>query len=277
MIARLGVLVLWPLAGALFALIGFGALHAHAASLHAALVDPVVVATQPAQPQGIDWPVWVALGLASIAGIRAIVDGLLGVLKVTAPLTKTTIDDKIRDELQLVHDKLDALGSLVRTAAAQATPLPPLYPRKPQGGSVRLWVLLAIAAAGAAVLTQGCGARQRAAAGLGAFVDCEAAHLDGELLAELVSVFKSTIINRVSGDGHIDASGLKADASPLATNLTRCAFTSAIAAVATPAPAKDGAPASAPLVADPGELRVAFAAIKAQWGVAAVSTSAGVQ
>jgi hypothetical protein len=97
-------LVLWFL-GALALFLG-------AAALVPSLVhaDPVV-ASQPVP--GAGWPTYVALGLAALAGVRAVVDALLSFFRAEAPLTKTLVDDRFRDSLEVAHDKLDKLaGSL---------------------------------------------------------------------------------------------------------------------------------------------------------------------
>lgn len=72
--------------------------------------DPVV-APQPVP--GAGWPTYVALGLAALAGVRAVVDALLAFFRAEAPLTKTLVDDRLRDSLQVAHDKLDKLAGSV--------------------------------------------------------------------------------------------------------------------------------------------------------------------
>lgn len=74
---------------------------------HAATGDPT-----PA-PIVLGWPEYVAIGLAALAGIRVVVDALLAFFRVEAPLTKTTLDDRIRDGLQGTHDKLDKIAAAV--------------------------------------------------------------------------------------------------------------------------------------------------------------------
>lgn len=69
-----------------------------------------------------DWAFWVAAGLAGLAGLRAIVTSALDFFKWLAPKTKTTVDDTIRNDLQLAHDKLDALAATVGQLLPSAKP-----------------------------------------------------------------------------------------------------------------------------------------------------------
>ncbi len=133
---------------------------------HAA-TDPsaaIVAATN-----SLGWPVWFGIIAAAIACIKATVDALLAFFRYLAPQTKTTVDDRIRDDLQLAHDKLDGLTQLVQgiakpvavtvqnvTAPAATNSAPTSKP-----GFTRLSVMLMIAAAGIAVLAAaGCAGSQ---------------------------------------------------------------------------------------------------------------------
>jgi hypothetical protein len=78
---------------------------------HAA-ADPVTAVTS-----SLSWPEWVGIGLAALAGVKALVDALLAFFRYLAPKTKSTVDDTIRDDLQLAHDKLDGLTALVQGIA----------------------------------------------------------------------------------------------------------------------------------------------------------------
>lgn len=118
---------------------------AHAAS------DPgaaVVAATS-----SLGWPEWFGIGLAAIAGIKAVVDGALAFFRYLAPKTATTVDDSIRDDLQLAHDKLDALTGLVQSIKPVTAPTPKIA----QGGFTRPQVMLLLAGAGVALMAaMGC-------------------------------------------------------------------------------------------------------------------------
>lgn len=86
---------------------------------HAAADPAAAVAAAGA---GLSWPEWVGIGLAGLAGVKAIVDALLAFFRFLAPKTATTVDDTIRDDLQLAHDKLDALSQLVQGIAKPVAP-----------------------------------------------------------------------------------------------------------------------------------------------------------
>lgn len=109
---------------------------------------------------GLSVAQWIAVGLGALAGVKAIVDVLLGGFRWLAPRTSTSVDDSIRDDLQLAHDKLDSLTALVqgmgiRPAAPAAAPAPPAS--KP--GHVAAPILLALSflgLLGIAVAGSGC-------------------------------------------------------------------------------------------------------------------------
>lgn len=109
---------------------------------------------QPATPPStvLSWQVWVGVGLGALAGIRVIVDALLTFFKVEAPLTKSTIDDAIRDDLQLAHDKLDKLATSVN-GLVDATKPPGGIRMIPGSGTAALLLIMLLGAAGAGALT----------------------------------------------------------------------------------------------------------------------------
>ena len=84
---------------------------------HAA-ADPSVAVTTAVG--NLSLPEWIGIGLAALAGLKAIVDAGLAFFRYLAPKTKTTVDDTIRDDLQLAHDKLDGLTALVQGIAKPA-------------------------------------------------------------------------------------------------------------------------------------------------------------
>lgn len=83
---------------------------------HAA-ADPVTAVTS-----SLGWPEWLGIGLAALAGVKALVDALLAFFRYLAPKTRSTVDDTVRDDLQLAHDKLDALSALVQGIAKTTKP-----------------------------------------------------------------------------------------------------------------------------------------------------------
>jgi len=141
----------------------------------------------------------------------------------------------------------------VKTATALVTPQ---QSRPPQSGRAILPVMLALAALGGAVAI-GCAARQRASAGVGAFLDCEAAQLPADTLKDATSLATTEIRHLIGGTGAVDVAALKADMAPLKTNLLRCAFAGAMAALTPPQTAR---------MATGVDLRGAFAAASAELG-----------
>jgi hypothetical protein len=250
---------------------------AHAAPAEA---PPATPTTDPPGP--ITWGLVLALGIA-------LGNVLSRILDVVAPRTKWTGDDKIRDfmhALMGLANQLPQSAAALRGAPAPTTTIvtvqqPPAGPpgRTPQSGRTSLLMVSAIAFVVTLVLgslaTFGCGARQRISAGVGAFIDCEAEHIDAGLLAEAKAVSKSAVQRWISGDGSIDTAGIKAEAAPLKSDLMRCGFIGALAALANPPAPLPGAPASAPLVADPGELRATIASVHADLGWGPVKLPGG--
>jgi hypothetical protein len=119
---------------------------------------------------------------------------------------------------------------------------------------------LALLALGLSVLgiATACGARQRTAAGVGAFLDCEAANLPQDTLADATALASAELRHLISGSGVVDADALKEDMAPLTTDLLRCAMAGAIAALA-PLPV-------ALRVASAADARQAFIVAKSQLG-----------
>lgn len=89
---------------------------------------------------GWDLQTWIVLGMAALGGVKVIIDAVLAFFKVEAPLTKTTVDDRIRDDLQAAHDKLDQLAKSVNGLVDLAKP--PGGIRVISGGAVMLAILV---------------------------------------------------------------------------------------------------------------------------------------
>lgn len=110
------------------------------------------------------------------------------------------------------------------------------------------------------------GARGRGAAAAGAFLDCQAPNVVAAL-PDAIALAKAAVMRWIAGDGAVDTSGLKSDASKMAGDLGKCAFDAAIAALATPPPAqKVGAPAAAALVIDGPQLGARWAQVRGELG-----------
>lgn len=128
-------------------------------------------------------------------------------------------------------------------------------------------VLLFAVGASSTLACSSSSAGPRAAAGVGAFLDCESPHVDAQMLADAKVVAKSAIEKWLSGAGTIDTAGLKADAKPIRSDLLKCAFDAAIAALATPTPSSPPeAPQAAPLVVDAAQVRAAWMQVRGELG-----------
>ena len=267
------VCVLCACAGfALLQLVGYvsvarAATEADAGPTPVALAEPV-----------ISGPVaWLLIGFTLLLGVRELLAGFKAIMSVIAPRTKNTADDRVLEAATKLHsltsELIDALG--VRSPAALA--------RNPQSGTISgdilgsMVALVVIVLVLGSVVGYGCSSwRQRTSAGVSAFLDCEGEHIDAGLLSEAKAVSKSAISRWVSGDGHVDTAGLKAEAAPLKSDLMRCGFAAAIAALATPVAAQPGAPAAAGLEVDGAGLRSAFIAVRSDLGWAPLRVGNGV-
>jgi len=159
------------------------------------------------------------------------------------------------------------------TTIASSTPS-----KSPQAGFSGLPLLVGLAMVGLmglAVVAASCtGARQRGAAAIGAFIDCEAPDV-AAALPDLVPIAKEALLGAISGDGHVDATKLKADMQGAKSDLGRCVLAAALAALATPAPKQPGAPAAAELEIDGPALRARFVQARSELGWAPVRLPGG--
>ena len=122
---------------AIVCLVAGGLLMLFAGLAHA---DPVAPAAVPLTILDLPWQAWVAIVLGAFAGVRAIVNTLLEFFKAAAPLTKTLVDDHIRDSLQGLHDKLGKLAGTVNVLVDASKPpgaVPVLSISKPSSGTDR--------------------------------------------------------------------------------------------------------------------------------------------
>lgn len=165
---------------------------------------------------------------------------------------------------------LFAAVSLMTHSTVSATPATANATSGPGTGTAATLALLLVVG-GSLAPQPGCSSwRARGSAAVGAFIDCESPHLDKQLLADATALGKVAVMAAISGDGHADAAQLKADAAPLKSDLLRCGFAAAIAALATPVPAQPGAPAAAGVEVDGPQLRAAFRGARAELGWAPV-------
>jgi hypothetical protein len=252
----------------------------HGLGFAVAHADPVGAVTVP--PPAVDWLSIIATTGVVLVGLGAILGYVSAALHWLAPRTKTTLDDRAAAGVDVIRSDIAELAGAVR-AIAGAAPAPspvsvsvtnhtvpsdlPVTVTK----SVPAVALLAMLLVGAIALQPACsGTTQvRATAGATAALNCEqsdlaAAALDGLALAS------TAILSTISGSGHPDATALKAALGAIKSDGLRCAVAGAIATMLTPAPAPAGAPAAAGLDVDAGELRAAFASVRAGWGVSSV-------
>lgn len=226
--------------------------------------------TGPAPAPEFSWEIYLGVALAAAGGTLKIIDVLLAGLRWLAPRTETTFDDSARDGLQIVHDKLDEVIRVV----SRTQPQPPVNAAV-RSGTIGLLAVLVLGF-GAAAATPGCSPAQRqvvrdhTAAGAGAFLGCEAPNVDAVMLEDAKVLAISAVEAAISGDGHADADKLKADARPLRTDLLKCAFEAAIAAIATPAPKQPGVAMAAGIEVDSAALRATWAQVRGELGWAPV-------
>ena len=128
-------------------------------------------------------------------------------------------------------------------------------------------VLLVVLAVGTTQSAcSGASPRERAAAGVGAFLDCESPHVDAQMLEDAKVTAKSAIRKWIRGDGTIDTAGLRADVQPLRSDLLKCAYEGAIAALLAPVAPQPGAAMAAPMAVDVDQVRAAWAQVRGELG-----------
>lgn len=217
---------------------------------------------------GIDWNFWLALGAAVLGGLSV-------VLHIVAPRTKATWDDKLRDDVDWLLSF--AKGAKPALAVAPA-------PRDSQAGYTRRGLMGLLAALGIPVLVLACTmtqARQTTAVGTVAALDCEAAHLTGAALGDLVGLAEKTVQGWISGSAPADLATLrakvKADLALFKTDAGRCAIAGALAAIGSVVSRPGEATSALVGGPDPMMARAAFAleARAAAWP--ALQIAGGVQ
>lgn len=211
-------------------------------------------------PPGIDWTFWFAVGAAVLGGLSV-------VLHVVAPRTKNTVDDEIRDDV-------DKLLAFMRNQSPQDI----AAPRNTQAGSSFLGVLAALTIGGviAAVIACTTGqARQTASAGVVAALDCEAAHLDAQMLADAKVLAAAEVQRWIGGGKAASTDAIKADLAPIKSDLGRCAIAAALAAATVLVSPTPGTAVSALSVGDPVAARAAFSVAARVLGWAPVKLADG--
>lgn len=197
----------------------------------------------PTPGSGIPWEV-------ILLGIIAFMSSIRTVLQFIAPRTKTTVDDKI---LAGVNEVIGIVGGQPR-GFARASLMTGL-------GVVGLVAALAIggcAGSGSAV-------RGKVTVGANAFLDCEAPNV-AALVQDLTPFVVGTLRAWISGDGHPDRAGIRADAAKISTMAGQCAWDAAIAILTTPAAPSLGAPQSSPQAVNVGELAAVARSVRGELG-----------
>lgn len=177
-------------------------------------------AAAPTSDTAWTWQTWLLLGTSILTGASV-------VLHIVAPRTKATWDDKLRDDV-------DWLLSIANNAKpADQVPQNMVPMRNSEAGFARRSLLALLAALGIPVLVLACSmtqARQTAAVGVVAALDCEAAHLDPQALADAKAFAEAKVMQWIGGAAAPDASRIKADLAPIKSDLGRCAIAAALAA-----------------------------------------------
>lgn len=199
---------------------------------------------------GVSWDVILLGAIAIFSGIRTI-------LAFIAPRTKTTLDDQ-------ALANIDELLGILRGPRVPV----PLPAASRESGFVRIAlvsVLAGIALVGA-ILSSGCAntsvVRGRVSVGTGAFLDCEAPNVSA-LAQDMVPFVTATIQRWISGSGHPDSAGIRADAAKVKTMAGQCAWDAAMAILTAPQSAIADAPQSSPQAVSIQELRATWTAVRA--------------
>ncbi len=211
---------------------------------------------------------WLALGLAALAGVETMLRGVQAVLAAIAPRTSTTLDD---DALAAVTRAHDAVAEAIVAIKGQTKP-PPEVP-----GAKLAGLAIFLLCGSLAVSQASCG--PKSAAFGKALWDCTSGER-AKVVAAVTPLVTSVILAAASADGKlIDTATVKAATSKAslmdeAGILLECAKASAFAALLTPPKPVEGAPAAAGLVLDPTALRAAYEALRPDG--ATFQTAAGV-
>ena len=118
-------------------------------------------------------------------------------------------------------------------------------------------------------------ARQTASVGVVAALDCEAAHLDAQMLADATTLASAEVQRWIGGGKAASTDAIKADLAPIKSDLGRCAITAALAAATVLVTSTPGTAVSALAVGDPMATRAAFSVAARVLGWAPVRLADG--
>lgn len=110
--------------------------------------------------------------------------------------------------------------------------------------------IVALVATLACTAAQRTHARSAGAAGAVAVLDCEAAHLDAQALADAKAFASAKVQAWISGSGAANSAAIRADLAPIKSDLGRCAIAGAIAAIGAALTSSPGVAVSA-LMSEP--------------------------
>jgi hypothetical protein len=131
-------------------------------------------------------------------------------------------------------------------------------------------LLLACLVSLAAALAPACSTvRPIAAAGVVAALDCEAAHLDAQALADAKAFASAKVQAWISGSGAAFSAAIKADLAPIKSDLGRCAIAGAMALIGTAVQSSPGVAVQGLMATpetDPAVVRTQFSLAARQLG-----------
>lgn len=224
--------------------------------LRSAFADPAPVAT--AAP-GVDWAFWIAIASAIGTAVSFI-------LHRVAAKTHNAKLEAIAQDL----DEVRGLAGAAKPALAVV----------PASGTTALLAVLLLGALAAPALTSCANTRAAVAAGAVAFLDCEDGHVDAAALADMKTLADADLRHVIGGAAAPDASALKAELAPVKSDLGKCGWAAAVAAMGAimPQPSDPSIAVSALVAAgpDPAQVRAAFAVAARQNGWPPVRVAGGV-
>lgn len=187
----------------------------------------------------------------------------------TTPLTSGRPTPPLTPEQSAALKELRGAAALNSKPFATTSVVASTPATKPGWQTTEFWLsaaALVLVVAVAGVTQTACISRAQVASGAGAGLNCEAPAIK-TLVADIIPLAIAEITKWISGSGSVDAAGLKADLAAIKGDAPRCALDAAVAILtAPPAPAKPGAPSSAPMAVDRALLATSYAGIRAHLG-----------
>lgn len=174
-----------------------------------------------------DGPWWAAVGALNV-GLRLFLHHQHW-LKQGRLLTALTSLSAVLVAVAAWHwDGGPAAGILTALIAGGTLLLHPAPPAPPSKSGPAL--VTSILVATALVACSAAQARQTAAVGVVAALDCEAAHLDAQVFADAKAFAEAKVMQWIGGVAAPDSARIRADLAPIKSDLGRCAIAAALAA-----------------------------------------------